>query len=701
MYYVADGKRVYTLKVNPIEPENQPHRRTHSLGAPGPLLARRQVQQTQSDPQEAIWHSPYPTTGRLINQQFTRFWSCIALHICLFDWMDDEFDDFDDEQLEGLMRAVAEAEKQIAVDSPPKKPHLVQKTLWNLPAAAADPIRKPRAPPQNHHKPSMGNPFAQAPVVAPIISGHEVDLDAVKSWVYPTNYSERAYQFNIVQACISRNTLVALPTGLGKTFIAAVLMYNFHRWFPKGKIVFMAPTKPLVAQQIDACFNIVGIPQEATCEMTGTTAAEIRKAKWRAKNVFFLTPQIMQNDLKAAICPASDVVLVVIDEAHRASGNYAYCNVIKSLVCARSVFRVLALSATPGSDTKSVQAVVDNLLIQKVEIRTEESMDIQPYIFTRSIQEIVVAPSSLMIEISKLFSSCIEPSLKKLVQCKAFHSTDAANINYYSLILSRDRYRQQNPNPGSRRAAEAEFAVSITLCRILGLLMSHGIRSFANSLQKYVEEGRASTQKLSFARERFINDTKVDTLLQRMHNAMGQPLFSSHPKIDRLVGLVVQHFTNGDGENDVAETRCMIFSQYRESVEEIVNSLQAHDPLIRVMSFVGQADSKTGAGKGLKQKDQIKVLSEFQNGGYNVLVATSIGEEGLDIGEVDLIICFDSQGSPIRMLQRMGRTGRKRKGQIALLLCKGCVFLLRQRGRVISPSSIKVHECTKNYHRRQ
>ena len=95
------------------------------------------------------------------------------------------------------------------------------------------------------------------------------DCTAGNSWIYPTNYPLREYQFNIVEKALFHNTLVTLPTGLGKTFIAAVVMYNFYRWYPQGKIIFMAPTKPLVAQQIDACYNIMGIPRQDTAEMTG------------------------------------------------------------------------------------------------------------------------------------------------------------------------------------------------------------------------------------------------------------------------------------------------------------------------------------------------------------------------------------------------------------------------------------------------
>lgn len=95
------------------------------------------------------------------------------------------------------------------------------------------------------------------------------DVEAGNVWIYPTNYPIRNYQFDIVEKALFKNTLVTLPTGLGKTFIAAVIMYNFYRWYPQGKVIFMAPTKPLVAQQIEACFKIMGIPQSDTAEMTG------------------------------------------------------------------------------------------------------------------------------------------------------------------------------------------------------------------------------------------------------------------------------------------------------------------------------------------------------------------------------------------------------------------------------------------------
>lgn len=87
--------------------------------------------------------------------------------------------------------------------------------------------------------------------------------------------------------------------------------------------------------------------------------------------------------------------------------------------------------------------------------------------------------------------------------------------------------------------------------------------------------------------------------------------------------------------------------------------------------------------KGLTQKEQIEVVRRFRDGGYNTLVATCVGEEGLDIGEVDLIVCYDVSKSPIRLVQRMGRTGRKRAGKIIVLVTQVILYLLHENWAVV------------------
>lgn len=129
------------------------------------------------------------------------------------------------------------------------------------------PQAQDKLPQTNSFHVGPSHSFLNSSIIEEDIPGF--DDEAGQLWIYPTNYPIRDYQYNIIHKALFTNTLVCLPTGLGKTFIAAVVMYNFYRWYPNGKIVFLAPTKPLVAQQIEACHNVMGIPQEHSAEMTG------------------------------------------------------------------------------------------------------------------------------------------------------------------------------------------------------------------------------------------------------------------------------------------------------------------------------------------------------------------------------------------------------------------------------------------------
>ena len=174
---------------------------------------------------------------------------------------------------------------------------------------------------------------------------HKLDPEAIKTWVYPANLGlERDYQFNIVHKGLFHNLLVALPTGLGKTFIAAVVMLNFFRWTTDAQIVFLAPTKPLVEQQVEACLKITGIPRSQSALLTGEVAPITRAEQWKDKRVFFMTPQTLSNDLKRGSADPKRIVLVVVDEAHRATGAYAYVEVVSFIRRFNSCYRVLALT---------------------------------------------------------------------------------------------------------------------------------------------------------------------------------------------------------------------------------------------------------------------------------------------------------------------------------------------------------------------
>ncbi|XP_078464653.1 Fanconi anemia group M protein [Lampetra planeri] len=542
------------------------------------------------------------------------------------------------------------------------------------------------------------------------------DVTSGDIWIYPTNFPVREYQYSIVQTALFNNTMVCLPTGLGKTFIAAVVMYNFYRWYPSGKILFMAPTKPLVAQQMEACHNVMGISQEHMAEMTGSTMASNRQAIWAKKRLFFLTPHVMKNDLCSEACPAAAVKCLVVDEAHKAMGNYSYCQVVNQLVGYSRQFRVLALSATPGSDRQSVQQVLNNLLISRVELRSEDSPDILPYSHERVVEKIVVELDEELSAIRVQYLKVLDVFMGRLSRIGAMTRGDVASISKYQVLLARDHFRKNPPAhfPGSRMGAvEGDFALCVSLYHGFELLLHMGSRSLLLFLKSILDGGKEKTR----ARNELSRNPDFMQLYQRLDEVFRQagstplntssilqptqasvlaervveprPFVYSHPKLRKLEEVVLQHFqqwqqqqqqqqqktaaSDGgtEGSTAVTDTRVMIFSSFRDSVQEIAEMLSRHHPLVRAMMFVGQSSSSGKATRGFTQKEQVQVVKRFRHGGYNTLVATCVGEEGLDIGEVDLIVCFDAQKSPVRLVQRMGRTGRRRHGRIVVILAHG------------------------------
>ncbi|MCJ1415588.1 3'-5' DNA helicase [Xylographa parallela] len=508
---------------------------------------------------------------------------------------------------------------------------------------------------------------------------HILESEALQSWVYPTNLGTiRDYQYSIVARGLYHNLLVALPTGLGKTFIAATIMLNWFRWTKDAQIVFVAPTKPLVSQQVEACFNIAGIPRSATTLLTGNTSPGIRAEEWQSKRVFFMTPQTIVNDLKSGIADPKRIVLLVVDEAHRATGSYAYVEVVKFLRRFNTSFRVLALTATPGASVEAVQEVVDGLGISRVEIRTEESLDIRQYVHSRKIDSVIFEYSEEITMVMDLFTKALQPLLNKLVGMNAYWNRDPMNLTPYGCTTARQQWMASDAGRkahiGVKGMVNTIFSLLASLSHAIELLKFHGIGPFYHKLVDFRSEIINGEKGSKYKKE--INESEhFNKLMTRVGTWIGDKDFIGHPKLEHLRSVVLNHFLDaGDGKGvtagtSPASTRIMVFAHYRDSAEEIARVLRRNEPMIRPHVFVGQANAK--GSEGMDQKKQLDIIAKFKSGVYNTLVATSIGEEGLDIGEVDLIVCYDTSASPVRMLQRMGRTGRKRAGNIVMLLMKG------------------------------
>lgn len=566
-----------------------------------------------------------------------------------------------------------------------------------------------------------------------------INYDNIDTIIYPTNLETRDYQVDIVQKSLFQNVLCAIPTGLGKTFIASTVMLNYFRWTKEMKIIFMAPTKPLVAQQIKAFIQISGISMTYT-DILLDRVKRNRKAIWDSKCILFATPQVVENDLKSGILDPNMIALLIIDEAHRARGNYAYTNVVKFLNRFNPSFRVLALTATPGLDLESIQSVVENLNISRIEIRTEKDPDIAKYIKAKTIDKLDCDPTNEILQITEYICEAIRPVLEKANESGIYDVTDPSKINHF-LAMEKSQKIIKNPTIPEGLKWSYYFILQLlgTVGQFFRRLNIYGVKTFyAYFLEKYTEfttkyNNKKSTNKLA---AQFYYDENITKLKKYVESLITndkrlavtdkshiEGLFS-HLKFRYLVDELISFFGSDQKKN--SSSSCIIFTEYRESALEIVRVLgSANKTLggdrIRPHIFIGQSKEKdrfdqqsyldkikpkrkkTGSHepeekkktaskgkkngsqpvdgrpvdrigssenaqlKGMNQKVQKELIENFKSGEYNVLVATSIGEEGLDIGEVDLIICFDSTQSPIKNIQRMGRTGRKRDGKVLLL----------------------------------
>jgi len=432
---------------------------------------------------------------------------------------------------------------------------------------------------------------------------HEVDQKALKSWVYPTNMPERLYQFTITHCALFHNTLVCLPTGLGKTFIAAVVIYNYWRWFPKGKIIFMAPTKPLVSQQVKACQQIVGIPQGQMDIITGAAAPHTRLKVWETKRIFFCTPQTFKNDL-ATRCDARQIVLLVFDEAHRAQRNYAYVEAYAQVMTHNPHFRVLGLSATPGTNMDAVQKVVTNLGIQRIEYRSEDSPDIVPYSHKKCITEIVVELSDEVNRLAKVVMNWLfRPVLETLKKGGALAERygSAEDMTPFRIHSLRQDFRSKGKDGGLNWNLEAEFGMAQSLAYAYDLLLRHGICPFYQFINELLIEDDPKHQKLIA----LIKKSKhFKPVFDALPGRMLEPTFSSHPKIDRLLNMILSHFAESH-----ADTKVMIFAEMRNSAAHIADVLAKHSPTVRPSLFLGQ---KKVGGLGQGQKEQLEVSSQVE-----------------------------------------------------------------------------------------
>lgn len=441
----------------------------------------------------------------------------------------------------------------------------------------------------------------------------------------------RDYQVALAEQAKKDNCIVVLPTGLGKTAVAAQVIAEYLARGDGGAL-FLAPTRVLADQHYR--FLRAALTVEDVSLITGEDAAARRKKLWAGSSVVCATPEIVRNDLERGAVEAGQFSLAIFDEAHRAVGDYAYTRIADAMAAAGA--RMVGMTATLPSEHAKARAIMAALRASGVAQRTEESGDVKPYIRETDTEWIKVRLPREIEDVRALLNKALDYRYGAL----AGHGFNLGTRRSLSALLGiRGAVLSQ------RRGAAKPLFEAIRITYALNMLEAHGITTFLRFCERTSKRGGAPARAL------FEQDERVSRAVRLAREAQSAGV--EHPKIPKLVEILLE---NSGG-------RTLVFSSYRDSVDVIRASLEGAG--ISAAILIGKAGEE-----GLKQKKQVETVERFRAGEYRALVSTRVGEEGLDISEVNLVVFYDNVPSSIRHVQRRGRTGRRDAGRLVVLIAE-------------------------------
>jgi Fanconi anemia group M protein len=469
----------------------------------------------------------------------------------------------------------------------------------------------------------------------------------------------RKYQSDIYEVCKSKNCLVVLPTGIGKTLIALMLAINRQKEFPGSKCLFLAPTRPLAQQHLD--YFKKHLPELfADLQLfTGKVDAEKRRKIWQTADIIFSTPQCIGNDLKKNLYDLSEVSLLIEDECHRCLKNYAYTYIAQEYHKQSKNPRILGLTASPGAEKKIVEQVAKNLNIDTIELRTRESEDVKEYLQELKFEAIRVDFPEDFDRIRKMLKVIFQKKVDELKNRKLLFGPPMKRV-----ILETQRNIMKAISSGNHHfnllLGASACSQAIKVEHALELLETQTLSSLYEYFHDIFKQARESKSKavINLVKQPEFNQAFI--LLNELISKKVE-----HPKLIKLKEIL---------KNKIEESpknKAIVFTQFRSTAIKICKELNSIRG-INAKVFVGQAirTLRSGEESGLSQKEQAAIINEFKEGTVNVLVATSIGEEGLDIPEVNAVIFYEPIPSAIRKIQRAGRTARLMKGALTILITR-------------------------------
>ena len=460
------------------------------------------------------------------------------------------------------------------------------------------------------------------------------------------------------------NTMIVAPTALGKTIVAILVAADRLYKVKNSKVLVLAPSKPLAIQHEASFKEFLTLP---CTSITGAVKTDERVKRWEESRIICATPQTVESDLLNGRYDLSSVSLIVFDECHHGVGSYSYVYLASRYVRESKFNLILGLTASPGSDKAKIKEVCHNLYIQSIVVKTEDDTDVKPYFNPVEIDWVRVKMSKELEKIKTYLDKSLKIRLKALKNMGVIRTVSVGKVD---ILNARGRIqgeiaRTTNPDKELFQAVSILSAV-INIQHALELIETQGVSTFNKYVARLRKKNTKAAKSLMWD-DNFARAVKLAKEAER-HGW-------EHPKLRELSKILKKELGSLDGQTKLQSTRfadkedessskIIVFTQYRDTLEMIHQKLEKDG--IKSVKFFGQA-TKDGE-KGLTQKEQKAIIKSFRMGEYDVLLSTSVAEEGIDIPAVDLVILYEPVPSEVRMIQRRGRTGRKRTGRVKVLI---------------------------------
>ena len=439
-----------------------------------------------------------------------------------------------------------------------------------------------------------------------------------------------------------------MPTGFGKTAvqwncIADALDSSIE------KIVITAPTVGLVEQQRRMILERINIEPDLVRTYTGSDRPAKRGGIWQEATIIIATPQVIRNDVDSGLIHLKNVGLLIIDEAHHAKGNHATAQVADRYQSQVTEPWLVAATASPGSTQNAIRQLWNRLNVNRIFVAKREDDLLQPYAVDMNIATIRVMLDATTLALLEPLEAHQHEETDALKRQGFLAPTEHLTAGLIEEAAQRASIAISRRDPRGYDAARRISDVR-RMHMLLDLLKTQGLRSARSYLERADEQLRDGERSTS----RFLKKQVIHNFRQAV-----QAMPECHPKPAYVRQLVEEHLERHPDE------RILIFSEYRDTVDHLVEDLN-QIPNAVVDRFIGQ--SKRGKREGMSQKQQLEQLERFRNGDMNVLVATSVGEEGLDVPSASMVLFYEPVPSAIRSIQRRGRTARERSGSVHVLV---------------------------------